>query len=280
MFKQYFRLTKPGIIFGNLLTALAGFFLAAAPFNIPRLLYTLTGLALIIAAGCVCNNLIDKDKDKEMARTKNRALALGLIPLHHAVVFAIILLLLGLLILLTLTNLITALAALLGFIIYVFVYSVWKYRTVHGTLLGSIAGAMPVLVGFSSQSTPLQAAPWILFTIVVLWQMPHFFAIALYRLADYQAAAIPVLPLKRGIWRTKSQMLAYVAAFSLATFALYAFGHQSITYLAITTSLSLLWLALTLSGLKTSDDKRWARHMFFFSLIAISGLCLTIAIAR
>src|SRR5208282_3822889 len=111
------------------------------------------------------------------------------------------------------TNPLAVSVAFAAFFIYVVLYGFWKRRKTVATLVGSIAGAIPPVVGYVAVSNRLDVGAWILFSILVLWQMPHFFAIAMYRLEDYKAASVAVLPAVKGIYATKVQMLLYILAF-------------------------------------------------------------------
>lgn len=276
--KTYFLLTKPGIIFGNAITAVGGFMLASrGQINGTLLSAMLMGICLIVASACVLNNYIDRAADEKMARTKNRPLAKKVISEKNALVFAAILGLAGMVVLVGWTNFLAAGAALVGFLVYVFPYSLLKYRTVHATLIGSIAGAMPPVVGYCAASHQLDLGAGLIFMLVALWQMPHFFAIALYRLEDYTAASIPVLPVKRGVQVTKVQMVFYVIAFALTALMFTFLGYTGIAYLSVVSLLSLFWLVLGIKGLFSGNEKVWARHMFRFSLLMIMGVCAMIS---
>jgi len=275
--KNYSLLTKPGIIAGNLLTMGAGFVLASkGQFNGALFAWTLLGLALVIASACVFNNHIDREADKKMERTKKRALAAGLIPPKKAVLFALILGILGTAVLMFFTNFLAAMVALFGFAIYVGIYSFSKYKSMHGTLIGSIAGAVPPVVGYTAVSGRLDLGAGVIFAIIVLWQMPHFFAIAIYRYKDYEKAKIPTLPIVRGMSVAKVQMLLYVIAFSAVALMPFINGHVGISYLIITVLLSLAWLVFAVRGFFSSNDFRWARGMFIVSLVVVTGLCVVI----
>jgi protoheme IX farnesyltransferase len=275
--KHYFALTKPGIIFGNLITAIGGFAMASRG-HIDGWLFiaTLAGLTLVVASACVFNNYMDLDADKKMARTKRRPLVKGQISGTHALLFGTLLIVLGLVVLCVYTNLLTAFLALVGFLAYVLLYGICKYLTSYGTLIGSISGAVPPVVGYCAVSNRLDWGAFILFMIVVFWQMPHFYAIAIYRLKDYAAASIPVLPLQKGMYVTKVHMLLYVIAFILASLSPTLFGYTGLFYLYAMGFLGLIWLILSIKGFGCSSDQRWARKMFIFSLIIITALCALI----
>jgi protoheme IX farnesyltransferase len=275
--KAYCLLIKPGIIMGNAITAIGGFALASrGNIDFGLFLAVLAGLSSIIASGCVFNNYIDRDADKKMTRTQKRPFATGTISSRSGILFALFLGFLGTFLLLICVNLLTTAIALCGFFVYVALYSFLKYRTVHATLVGSIAGAVPPVVGYCAVSNHFDTGALILFIMIDLWQMPHFFAIAIYRLDEYAAALIPVLPVKKGIAVTKVQMLCYVAAFAISSLMPTAFGYTGLAYAITAAVLGLIWLWLSIQGLKADNDQLWARKMFLFSLVVITTLCAAI----
>jgi protoheme IX farnesyltransferase len=152
-FKQYYVLTKPGIIYGNLFAAIAGFFLASrGDVSITLFIATMLGLSCIIASACVCNNIMDRKIDAKMMRTKRRALATGIITPFQAIVYGAVLGLVGSAILIYFVNLLAWGVAILGWIGYVVVYGIAKRITSYATEIGSIPGAMPPVVGYSAMN--------------------------------------------------------------------------------------------------------------------------------
>jgi protoheme IX farnesyltransferase len=279
LLKAYYRLAKPGIVYGNAITAAGGFFLASKRhIDIGLLLATLVGLSLIIGSACVFNNYIDRDIDKKMARTKQRALVSGAISGRNGLIYASLLGLVGAVILGLFANWLALGIALAGWFAYVVLYGIGKRHTVHGTVIGSISGAVPPVVGYTAVTNHLDGGALLLFIILVCWQMPHFYAIAIYRAKDYAAAHIPVLPLVKGVRNTKLQMMGYILAFTAAAIALSVFGYAGYTYLVVMILLGLAWLRLALQGFKTKDDNAWARKLFRFSLIVTLVFSLMISI--
>lgn len=257
---------------GNLITTIAGCALAAeASFSFGIFVTMLIGLGMVIAAACVCNNYIDRVSDQKMSRTKERPLAKGLISGKRAIVFSVILGLTGSVILLAFVNLLAWLVASLGFVIYVALYSLCKHHTTYATLIGSISGAMPPVVGYVAIANRIDLPAILLFSILVLWQMPHFYAIAMYRLEDYRRANIPVLPLQKGVQITKVHMLGYILAFFVALLLLPFLGYTGHLYLVIAGLLGVVWLLLSIRGFRVADNIRWARQMFAVSLFVIMG---------
>lgn len=271
MIKTYYLVTKPGIIMGNLITTVAGFALASAGF-FDLLLFSsmFVGLGLVIASACVFNNYIDRVADAKMKRTKNRAMASGAISEHGALWFAITLAFLGFFLLGKFTNTVAVATAFVGFFIYVGLYSFWKYKTSLATLVGSIAGAVPPVVGYAAATGVFDARAAILFLFLVLWQMPHFYSIAIYRMEDYAAANIPVLPIAKGVEATKRQMAYYILGFMAAQAMLFA--PMGMWYLLFSSTLSIAWGALSLKGFTDFDERTWARNMFLLSLVVITAL--------
>lgn len=274
MIKAYYLVTKPGIIMGNVVTTAAGFILASRG-NIEWTVFlaALIGVILVVASACVFNNYFDREMDKKMERTKNRPLVTGLISGPSALLFAAILGIAGVAFLYAFTNPLTAALSVIGFLAYVVLYGVCKYRTIYGTLIGSFSGALPPVMGYAAAHGRLDLAAFILFLVVVFWQMPHFFAIAMYRFDDYFTALIPVLPVQKGVYVTKIQMIFYTIAFVATASLLTVFGYTGYLYLVVATTLGITWLSICMQGFKAPDDKLWARKVFAYSLVVITGLC-------
>lgn len=267
--RAYFSMAKPGILFGNFLTALSGFaFAGSYRLAIP----TLSGLLLIIASACIFNNFVDRKADQKMERTKGRPLAAALIPSHNALLLASLSLTLGALLLL-LTSQGAAILSLVGFAIYLFVYTPLKYKTHYATLIGSIAGAIPPVVGYYVGAGALNMTACLLFLLLVTWQMPHFYAISLFRFDEYQAAQIPLLPHVKGVVATKRQMALYIIAFLACAFCLTSF---SPLFCLSTMALGLGWLLLALR----KDEGGWAKKMFFYSLAMIFFVSLAVCLSN
>lgn len=274
---NYYLLTKPGILMGNLFTLAAGFILGSqGSIDIGLFLATFVGLGLVMASGCVFNNYIDRSIDKKMERTKKRALVEGAISGPNALLYASVLGILGAATLYAFTNMLALGLAAFGFFIYVVIYSYWKCHTVYGTAIGSLAGAVPPVVGYVAASAQFDSAAIILFLMMVLWQMPHFFSIALNHLEDYRRGGIPVLPLSRGIFQTKVHTVLYIVAFIPTTMLLTYFGYTGNQFLWVVGCGGLLWLGLALQGFWIENDKKWGRQMFVLSLAVIGSICVSI----
>lgn len=278
--RNYIRVTKPAILLGNLASAAGGFFLAAGgAVDMGVLLPTLTGIGLVVASGGALNNCADRHIDRLMVRTRGRVLAQGLISAKAATLFAVLLALAGLTLIRTVAGWLPAVILAAGLAVYAGLYSLYlKRHSVHGTLIGSLAGAAPPLAGYCAVSHRFDLGALILLAIFCLWQIPHSYAIAVYRHQDYAAAALPVLPGQRGTAAARKQIIGYILAFVLATPMLTFGGYTGYRYLVVGGAMSLVWLFLAWSGFRRADERRWARRLFVFSLLSIAVLIVMMAI--
>jgi len=265
----YYRLTKPGIVYSNVMTAAAGFLFAGHwHANVLLMLALLGGNALIIASACVVNNYIDRGIDRVMARTKTRALASGTITARRAIVYAVILGTIGFG-LLSLTNLLTIAIGVVAWLSYVALYGYTKRHTPHGTLIGTLPGGASLVAGYTAAAGRLDIAAALLFLIMLTWQMAHFYSIAIFRLQDYRAAGLPVWPARYGVRSTMCYILAYVVGFGIANTLLVLAGFEGSVYLLALLVLSIYWLWNGIRGFGAADTTKWARGMFGRSLIVL-----------
>ncbi|WP_336148831.1 heme o synthase [Acinetobacter ursingii] len=277
MLKKYLFLTKPGILFGNFITTLGGFFLAAqGHVDFLLLFLTLLGTTLVVASGCVVNNVIDQDIDQKMQRTQNRALVKRTISPSVALVYASVLGIAGFSILWFGVNTYSFLFAVIGFVVYVGFYSLWSKRTtIHQTVIGSISGASPPVIGYVAVTNEFDVAALLIFLAYGLWQMPHSWAIAIYRFDDYKNAGIPILPVARSIFRTKVECVIYIVLFAAVINGLYCFGYTNVFFLITFNALTAYWLYLSLIGFKAENDQIWAKRFFLYSVILITLLSVS-----
>ena len=280
MLKAYYNLVKPGIIYGNLVNTTSGFLLACvlqSTFSISKLLGVLVGTALVVACGCVINNYIDRDIDRRMQRTKNRALVRGDISGSSALIFAAVLGVLGFIVLWRWTNTLVMVVGAVGLVDYLVAYGYFKRHSPVGTLVGSISGATPPLAGYLVVVGGMDLGAVLVFLLFAAWQMPHFYAIAMYRSREYEAAGIPVLPLKKGRHYTKVAIVAYIALFTMCSILLSVFGYTGYIFAIAMGLLGAWWLYKGLIGFKATDieaSDKWARGMFGFSLIVVIALAI------
>ena len=273
---------KTGIIKSNLIPMFAGLTLALYTYKIslfeklPEIIFALVGSILIMGAAGAFNNLFDRDIDSIMERTKNRPTVTGEIKPKTVLWLGTFMALFGIAIL----ALTTSLAALLGFLglfFYIVPYTMWsKRRTVYNTEVGSIAGAMPPLIGWAA-IYPDVTHPAILglFVISVIWQMPHFYAIAIRKNDEYKAAKVPMLPVVKGVKRTYIQTNIYLIILIGTSVLFYSL---SLGLMLVALLLSLIWFGLSLYGFTRMDPETWATCMFIYSLFHMTILFSTVII--
>jgi len=242
------------------------------------LLATLSGTTLVIASACVVNNYIDRQIDAKMLRTKRRALAAGLITPVYALTYATFLGITGFAVLATWTNWLTFLLGLLAYFVYIVAYGLAKRRSVHGTLVGSIAGALPPVAGYTAVTGSLDLGAGLIFLILVFWQMAHFYSIAIYRLKDYKSAGLPVWPVKKGLRSTKTQIIIYIVSFIVTSTLLACYGYTGLVYLLAMLAVGFMWLYIGIKGFGVKDDELWAHKCFKVSLIVILALAVMMSL--
>ena len=267
--KDFLALIKVGIVNSNAMTTFTGLWLAlhfsGAHFldNIDLILVTLIGSSLIVAGSCSLNNYIDRDIDHLMERTKGRPTVTGRVQPGKVALMSFLLIGAGTAFLLT-TTLTAAVIGIIGVFSYVVLYTMWSKRQyVSNTIVGSISGAVPPLIGWAAVDANLDVMAWMLFAIVFVWQPPHFYALAMRRVEEYRAAGIPMLPVVKGFKATKRSIFLWVAALLPLPFFLPSLG---IPFIVLATALNIGWLALGIYGLKLKDDIKWAKMMFIYSL--------------
>ena len=268
MLKDLVALTKPRIIRLNAIAAFGGYWVASK-WNIDgwTFLWMLLGSALTMASACVFNNFLDRDFDKKMARTRDRALPQGRMRPQSVLIYAIILGIAGLAVLFGLVNALTGWLGLLGIFVYVVIYTMWlKRNSTWSTSVGGISGAMPPVIGYCAVTGEIDAGAWILFALLFLWQPAHFWSLAIRRVEEYRAAGFPLLPVVKGILRTKKQMLPYILLLFPASILMYTYGYVGIYFLILSLALALIWLVHTLQGFRAKDDDRWAKVNFIISI--------------
>ena len=275
----YVRLVKPGIVGGNLIATAGGFLLGAHGFIDARLFAaTVLGLALVVAGGCVVNNVIDRDIDARMSRTASRPMVTGAVAVPMASAYGGLLAGSGLLLLALISGPLAATVAAFGLVVYVGPYSLWfKRRSPVSVLVGSLAGAAPPVVGYCAAAGRLDSATVILFLMFALWQIPHSDAIAIWRRKDYAAAGVPTYPVRHGIDAARQRILLSIGAFGLASVSLSLAGFTGLTYLCTAVVCGGYWLNVAASGPKEGDERQWARRVFVTSLGCLFMLCLVMS---
>lgn len=267
IWRDLIHITKPRIILSNLIAAFGGFWLASqGNVNWPLMLSMLIGSTLVMASACVFNNYLDREMDQKMARTRNRPLPSGRLQPHLVFWYGMALGIMGLILLFNI-NLISGLFGVVGIFVYVVIYTAWLKRTsTLSTAVGGISGAIPPVIGYCAVSATMDAGAWILFLILFLWQPPHFWALGIRRKEEYRAAGFPLLPVVKGVLRTKFQMIPYIVFLIPTSLLLYSYHYVGKFYLFSAVILGLIWLAYCIAGFFTKNEEVWAKKTFMFSV--------------
>jgi len=281
LFADIRALFKAPVLIANVLPVLTGFWLAlyftGASFNDYWDLFFLTviGSTLVMAGALVINNWYDVDIDTVMDRTKHRPTVTGHFSLKMVLTIGITLSVLGF-ILLLFTTIEAAIYALVGWVTYCFLYTMWsKRRYTLNTVIGSVSGAVTPLIGWTAIESGFHIIPIILALILFIFQMPHTFAIAIKKYDEYKAARVAMLPVVYGLAMTKRQMVVYVACLLPLPFYLAPLGT---TFIVLATLLNIGWLAVSIYGFFTKNDLKWAHVIFLYSVNYITILFLMMII--
>ncbi|WP_127536158.1 heme o synthase [Paenibacillus illinoisensis] len=268
MLKDMIALTKPRLLRLNVFAVAVGFWVASKwDISWLSLLLVIIGSTLVIASACVINNYWDRELDQKMERTKKRIEYINHLRPAFVLWYGIILGIAGFAVLYVWVNPLSGWLSLLGWFAYIVIYTMWlKRSSTWSTSLGGIAGAMPPVIGYCAVTNQIDMGAWLLFALLFLWQPPHFWSLGIRRVEEYRAAGFPLLPVVKGIKRTKFQMVPYVFLLLPAVFLLYYYDYVGLVFLIVSLLSSVVWFIHTLSGLKTQDDEKWAKINFLISV--------------
>jgi heme o synthase len=278
---DYLELTKPRITLMVGVTALVGFVMASpGAVSLSRLLAALAGTGLVAAGASVLNMVLERDVDARMRRTRTRPLPAGRLRPTEALAFGLLLTAVGLAELLWLSGPTAALVAFVTWTSYVLVYTPLKRKTSLATLVGAVPGALPPVIGWAAARGQVEPGAVVLFTILFLWQVPHFLAIAWIYRDDYAEGGLPMLPVLDVDGRlTGRQTVVHSLALLLVSLAPVAAGMAGTVYLV---GALLLDVALTAMAVRFAVHRslKTARGLFFMSLVYLAGLSALLVAAR
>ncbi len=259
----YVTLTKPRIIELLLVTTVPTQIVAQR--GMPPLwliVATVAGGTLAAGGANAMNMYVDRDIDKLMTRTQNRPLATGAIEPRNALIFAIALEVVAFLFLWGTVNLLSAGLAVSACLFYVFVYTLWLKRTsTHNIVIGGAAGAVPVLIGWSSVTNSLDWAPVVLFAVIFVWTPPHYWPLAMRYKDDYAAADVPMLPVVADDRTTCGRIIAYTLVLWALTIVFAPVADMGLTYLVAAVALGAVF---TFQTVRLFVDPSPARAMRVF----------------
>jgi heme o synthase len=278
---DFVALAKPRLNLLVVASALAGYVMAGGDLsNAVVVVCTVAGTALVAGGASAFNQVIERQTDSLMRRTRQRPVPDGRLQPLESLVFASALALAGLLILATAVNRLSAIIALATLLSYAVVYTPLKRRSSFSTVVGAIPGALPPVIGWAAARDALSQGAWVLFSIVFLWQLPHFLAIAWIYRDDYARAGFPMLPVIEPDGRsTARQAVFYCAALLPVSLAPTLLGLTNTAYFAAALGLGLIFLGLTLKFARTRTIHD-ARRLFFASIIYLPLLWMLMIAGR
>ncbi|MBM7117988.1 heme o synthase [Archangium primigenium] len=265
-------LTKPRLSGLVIATTAGGMWVAPGELTVSRILITLLATSGTVGAANALNCYWERHSDRFMARTQNRPLPSGRMEPTTALFFGLGLAAVCLPALAVGANPLTAFLGLVALLSYVLVYTPLKARTSAAMLVGAIPGALPPLMGWTAVTGQIDAGGYVLFSILFLWQIPHFIAIALFRQDEYEAASLKSVPIERGADSSRLQIVLYVAALVPMSLLPFQLGIAGAWYLAAAVLLGLSFLVLGARGLFQRLGRVWARQTFVFSLLYLTGI--------
>ncbi|QWR78316.1 heme o synthase [Candidatus Magnetomonas plexicatena] len=268
--RDHVILMKPGIVVLVLVTALNGMYMAQRGFpTFLLILPTMLGIGLSAAGSAVLNNFFDKDIDSLMPRTMVRAIPQGRIYPTSALIFGLSLITAAIAIFLLYVNTLSAVLTFISAFIYVIPYTVLMKRRTHlVTHVGSITGALPPVIGYTAVKGHVDVEAFVLFAIMFIWQHPHFWAYALKYKEDYSRAGIPILPISKGIMKTKTSTLIYTIILLPFSVMPYFLAMAGIFYLITSIVLGVIYIAFAVKFYLS--EKESDRALFVYSLIYIT----------
>jgi heme o synthase len=274
----YVSLTKPDVSFLVVMTTLAGYYLGSrGPLDWARMLHTVLGTTLVAAGTSALNHYIERASDAFMRRTASRPLPTGQLRPRDAAIFGVALVILGTAYLALAAGTLAAGLGLFTAVSYLALYTPLKKRTTLATAIGAIPGAMPPLIGWVAARGSLSKEAWILFAIMVLWQFPHFFAIAWMYREDYARAGIKMLPTvdPQGT-RTFRQIIGTAILLLPVSLLPALIGMTGVLYFfsAVVLGFILIQLCLWASASRTNIRAKWLMHATVLHLPILLGLMM------
>ena len=244
------------------------------------LIYLLIGTWATSASASILNQVIERNHDAKMARTKDRPLVKGTVQLTSALIFGVLLGVFGFVFLYYFINLMTAMISFLTILLYLFIYTPSKRITTWNTIIGSIPGALPPVGGWVAATGSLAPPAWILFGILFCWQMPHFLAIAIIYAADYEKGGFKMLPsIYPESKRTSYVILFFTIALLITSLGLYILKVGGVVYAVGAALLGVAFFMVALKVIMESNKKN-ARRLMLASIIYLPILLIIILIER
>ena len=271
----YSSLLKPRVMSLSIFTSFVGMIIAPGSLSFTTGLLAILAISIGSGASGALNMWYERDTDKLMNRTKDRALPTNQISANGALIYGITLSIIAVSMLYLVSNLAAAGLLLITICFYIFVYTIWlKKRTPQNIVIGGAAGAFPPMIGWAVVTGGISTEICLLFMLIFLWTPPHFWALALYKSDDYKKAGIPMMPLIVGERKTINLIIAY--SITLLPLTLIMSSYYSLFFGVSSTALSIFFIYLAFdlkrSWLKDGLLERKAQMLFYFSIIYLFNI--------
>jgi protoheme IX farnesyltransferase len=278
---DFVALAKPRLNLLVVASSLVGYVMGGGEISNPsRVIFTVLGTALVAGGASGFNQVMERETDALMRRTRLRPVPDGRLQAGESLLFAAVLSIAGLSVLAVGLNVLSAVIAFTTLVTYAAIYTPLKQRSSFATVVGAIPGALPPLIGWAAASGQVTQGAWVLFAIMFLWQLPHFLAIAWIYREDYARAGLPMLPVIEPDGRsTGRQATLYCAALLPVSLAPTIVGLTGSLYFVAALVLSLLFLALTIRFARARTVPN-ARRLFFGSIIYLPILWILMIAGR
>ena len=264
---DYVEVLKPRVMALVVFTGLVG--LSVAPGHLHPVLAAVAVLCIAVGAGAAgaINMWYDRDIDALMRRTSRRPLPTGRMMPGEALGFGVVLGVGAVVVMGLALNSVAAALLAATILFYVLVYTIWlKRRTSQNIVIGGAAGAFPPMIGWAAATGEIGWGAIALFAIIFFWTPPHFWALSLYRVDDYAAAGVPMLPVVSGSRETRRQILLYTLVLWPVTVGPWLLGIAGDLYAAGALLLNAIFTGTAIQVCRDDSD-RSARQMFAFSLL-------------
>lgn len=272
-------LVKPRIMMMALLTAAGGMSLAPGLPAPAVWIALMLGTGLIVGAANTLNMYLERDIDCLMSRTKDRPLPAGRMDPQVALGFGLAQAFLSVPVLTFALDPLTGMLGVIALLSYVMLYTPLKQRTILATLIGSVPGAMPALMGWTAATGSLDIGGLAVFAVLFLWQIPHFHAIALFRHKEYARARLKTVPGELGERAAHVRIAVYLVLQVLVSLTLYPLGVAGGLYLITALIAGALYLGYGLLGLRAGTGPRWAKRLFLASIVYLPVIFLALVLA-
>ena len=278
---EFFKLTKPGVLYLLMITAGASMILATN-FNLDiiKALTGFLGIAFIAGSSAAINQILDFKYDSVMERTVKRPIVTGKISVTSATVFASFLFIAGSALILYFNNFLTWALTFGTWIFYAFFYTkVLKFSGSQNIVIGGLAGAMPPLLGWTAVVGSIDPLPLLLVLLIFIWTPPHFWALAINKKDEYAKAGIPMMPVVKGIEYTKIQIVLYSILLMVVSLFLFATGYFGYLYLIGASILGGIFIQKSWK-LKQSTGADNSMSLFLYSIVYLTLIFLLMIVDR